>query len=522
MVAVDISGRGVSRTRGAVPKMTFMRDDYMSPAQQLLPNGPAWPRDPDTWMMKLVRAIAHTFSRVGRRARDLLREADPSSTKEMLPDWERALGLGAVGDRPTRLTAIASQLQGYGDPSKEHAEQIAADLGYLDAEVKYYSPLFTNDECGLDVHDVSWRHRLDIVAHTRGSVLDAELERRLAQITQTHLYRGHIDPYRKLYNTSTLPTPGAGSNKNAQNLAFVANARLPGSFIIVGQVQAPDPVRGAIWASRDARVWKLVSVPGLTSYAGTFLGVAGNEIGDVVIVGTGGQAVIRIGGPTLVLNHQVVAGAPDLRCVATNGTRWVVAGAGGTIRTIDRPALTTFVARTAAGGFVGQFRGACWSEHHQKFYLVGDSGEVQSSPDGVTWTRQQVGAVALYRAFAIDDKVYLSSDSGSGVNDTGQHISSNGTSFAVWSASPLTKLRSIVKDHRGVLVVAGSATGGPVAAMSSVDGGANWVTRTLISGSVLNPSDRLAVGNAELPALVSLNSFTTPYWSRRDLMENAL
>ena len=65
-------------------------DDYAEALASLLPYGQAWPRWPDSTLMKTIYGLAQVWGFVDGRAADLLeRESDPRLTIELLPDWER-------------------------------------------------------------------------------------------------------------------------------------------------------------------------------------------------------------------------------------------------------------------------------------------------------------------------------------------------------------------------------------------------------------------------------------------------
>jgi uncharacterized protein YmfQ (DUF2313 family) len=66
---------------------------YLQQLQALLPRGLAWPRAVDAHLTKLLSAFSLEFARVDQRVDDLLDEADPRSTLELLPEWERMAGL---------------------------------------------------------------------------------------------------------------------------------------------------------------------------------------------------------------------------------------------------------------------------------------------------------------------------------------------------------------------------------------------------------------------------------------------
>jgi uncharacterized protein YmfQ (DUF2313 family) len=69
-------------------------DDYGEAFANLLPTGPAWPRERERLLMRVVSGLAQVWGFVDSRAADLLeRESDPRQTVELLEDWERAWGL---------------------------------------------------------------------------------------------------------------------------------------------------------------------------------------------------------------------------------------------------------------------------------------------------------------------------------------------------------------------------------------------------------------------------------------------
>lgn len=62
---------------------------------QLLPPGRLWRLTPGSLLAKVLLASADEIDRVDARVADLLDEADPSTADEMLPEYERELGITA-------------------------------------------------------------------------------------------------------------------------------------------------------------------------------------------------------------------------------------------------------------------------------------------------------------------------------------------------------------------------------------------------------------------------------------------
>jgi uncharacterized protein YmfQ (DUF2313 family) len=111
-------------------------DDYVPQFLRLLPQGLAWPREPDSVLVRVCTGLANVWGYVDGRAADLLeRESDPRKTLELLPDWERAWGLPdpcfqeplTIADRQRVLVQRMTLL---GAQSREWFIEVALWLGY--------------------------------------------------------------------------------------------------------------------------------------------------------------------------------------------------------------------------------------------------------------------------------------------------------------------------------------------------------------------------------------------------------
>lgn len=122
-------------------------DDYAEAFAALLPTGPAWPRQSDTVLMRLVGGLSEIWGNpVDRRAADLLeQETDPRLSIEMLIDWERNWGLpdpcfffdggGIEGRRKTLMRKMTIE----GAQSRAFFTSVANDLGYA-VIIREFSP----------------------------------------------------------------------------------------------------------------------------------------------------------------------------------------------------------------------------------------------------------------------------------------------------------------------------------------------------------------------------------------------
>jgi uncharacterized protein YmfQ (DUF2313 family) len=137
-----IAGGGVGAP--AIGHADLMTDEYLASLKALMPRGAMWLMDVGTEIHSLLRGLSHEFGRVHLRALDLLREADPGLTLELLGDWETAFGLPGECDVPDteagRRTLLLARIRGRGDSSLSFFESLADDLGFSSREVRIHQP----------------------------------------------------------------------------------------------------------------------------------------------------------------------------------------------------------------------------------------------------------------------------------------------------------------------------------------------------------------------------------------------
>jgi uncharacterized protein YmfQ (DUF2313 family) len=146
-------------------------------AIQLLPHGPAWSRRPTSTTRKLATALARTHARTDYAIGRLALEANPATADEALDEWEAFAGLPGCGEPPTtladrRLAVVAKLFRSRGPLSRERAEAIAAELGYVTFTWRRtYRPFKCGSKCGAplagsgDGTDGGWQwHAAFIVA----------------------------------------------------------------------------------------------------------------------------------------------------------------------------------------------------------------------------------------------------------------------------------------------------------------------------------------------------------------------
>lgn len=136
--------------------------DYQRQLYNLLPVGMAWPRDEETTMAKLLLALATELARVDTRIADLLREAYPGTTFELLEDWERVLGLpdkcaGAPTTLQARRNAILQKMGRMGGQSRQYFIDVAASFGFTITITEYRPFLIGHNYIDDGLYDEEWR-----------------------------------------------------------------------------------------------------------------------------------------------------------------------------------------------------------------------------------------------------------------------------------------------------------------------------------------------------------------------------
>lgn len=129
--------------------------------ERLRPPGLAWTTDAHSVSRQLYTALGTELARVTGRAADLIREADPRTSVELLEDWERVLGLpGPCGElEPTvvlRQFAVHAKLIQPGGSSRQHYIDQASGLG-ITITIEEFLPFKVGvSKCGDKLTNGDW------------------------------------------------------------------------------------------------------------------------------------------------------------------------------------------------------------------------------------------------------------------------------------------------------------------------------------------------------------------------------
>ena len=116
--------------------------DYLTALQALMPRGRVWPRDGDATQTKLLAGLTPIYERHNARSIQLLVDAFPTTTFELLPEWEETLGLPdpCAGMAPTiaaRRAQVVARLVAIGGQSAAYFIGYALALGYVVTITEY-------------------------------------------------------------------------------------------------------------------------------------------------------------------------------------------------------------------------------------------------------------------------------------------------------------------------------------------------------------------------------------------------
>lgn len=126
-------------------------DKFLQALASLLPTGFAWPRDPNSTLMRVLRGLAGAFAELHNWTTEVVRQWQPATTVNRLTEWEEATGLpdacfgldqSAALRRQLLLARLRPLVLPYVDSSPASPgslEAICLALGYV-ATVRYNTP----------------------------------------------------------------------------------------------------------------------------------------------------------------------------------------------------------------------------------------------------------------------------------------------------------------------------------------------------------------------------------------------
>jgi uncharacterized protein YmfQ (DUF2313 family) len=144
-----------------MPPPVYSTADYFTQFQRLLPRGRVWHRGWGWIQDADLITLIPTWIRLHLSLNDLIAETFPCTTNDLLPEWEKSLGLPdeCTGPLPTvqqRVQAVCAKFTARGGQNLDYFIRLANALGY-DARIVQFSPFRVGfNTCGQPLYGEAW------------------------------------------------------------------------------------------------------------------------------------------------------------------------------------------------------------------------------------------------------------------------------------------------------------------------------------------------------------------------------
>lgn len=146
----------------------FTSAEFTSALQALMPKGLVWPRESGSVQSKTLAGLAPAFARNSSRAIDLLIDAFPASSYELLQEWESTLGLpdtcsgGAPSLIGRQAQVVAKLTSGLGN-TPAYFIGLAASIGFS-ITIQEYTPTSVDCDVDAEIFGDEWAHVWKVAA----------------------------------------------------------------------------------------------------------------------------------------------------------------------------------------------------------------------------------------------------------------------------------------------------------------------------------------------------------------------
>ena len=145
-------------------------DAWLNVLQQLMPQGEAWPRDADSKLSRLLKALAKSLADIDASADSINLEMLPSQAGLLLEEYERYLGLpecfGGHQSILERRKTIKFKDTLKGGSASFQIEALASSLGFK-IKVHEHLPHHCLRDCLSPIYPQRYRHIIDIDVLTK-------------------------------------------------------------------------------------------------------------------------------------------------------------------------------------------------------------------------------------------------------------------------------------------------------------------------------------------------------------------
>ena len=137
--------------------------DYFNQFTALLPFGPAWNVEESSDITALIQGLVQEFSRVQLAADGLVTEADPRTTYQLLPDYQRIFGLSPSATITQSRNALVSQMTSQGGQTVAYLVRLAEAAGFP-ITISMFSPFTVKSTVNSHLLGASWAYAFQVNA----------------------------------------------------------------------------------------------------------------------------------------------------------------------------------------------------------------------------------------------------------------------------------------------------------------------------------------------------------------------
>jgi uncharacterized protein YmfQ (DUF2313 family) len=154
-----------------MPPLVATAQDYLWQFQRLLPRGRIWHRGWGSVQAADLLTLMPSWARLHERANNLLVDAFPCSTTELLPEWEASLGLpdpctGQLETLQQRTAAVCAKFAARGGQSVNYYIELAAAHGYTITITQYAAFRVDINSADDPLYDEAWDFAWMVTAPT--------------------------------------------------------------------------------------------------------------------------------------------------------------------------------------------------------------------------------------------------------------------------------------------------------------------------------------------------------------------
>ena len=147
----------------------FVAADYSSALAGYMPTGLAWSKETTSIQSKTRDGLSKVYERTDQRANQLLEDGFPTTTVELLPEWEDSLGLPdpCAGDTPTlqqRRAQVAARFVATGGQTLDYFTEFAGNLGFTVTPTEYAPFRAGFNRAGDPAYGEAWAHTFALTA----------------------------------------------------------------------------------------------------------------------------------------------------------------------------------------------------------------------------------------------------------------------------------------------------------------------------------------------------------------------